>query len=487
MKRTCTFLFALLAAAPAFAFCGFYVTKADVSLFNKASQVILVRNGEKTVVTMSSDFEGDVKDFAMVVPVPVVLKEGDVKVVERGIFDKFDAYSGPRLVSYNDRNPCYSPPRRKHYAKTRSAAFGEAASMSKDMESVGRIDYKVTVEAKYSVGEYDILILSAEESGGLERWLTDNGYKIPTGAKEVLEPYIKSNLKFFVVKVNLGEHEKRADRHLRPIQITYNSHKYMLPIRLGMANAQGPQDMIVYSLSSVGRTEVTNYRTVEMPTSKTIPLFVKEKFGKFYKDLYTKTWEREGKNVALLEYAWNVGTSIAPSQKCDPCVGPPPVDNDLIVAGVDWLSNPNAPITAGQVFFTRLHITYERKTFPQDLMLQETPNKQNYQARYIITYPAHGDFSCPQGQAYLGKLKSRRKDELQHLAQLTGWSIKEYSAYPREYDNHILKGSDKAKKQGAFIAWEDEEQDSERAIVLMLSALSLTCILFALTRKTVKR
>ncbi|TND05047.1 MAG: hypothetical protein FD123_3667 [Bacteroidetes bacterium] len=484
MKQT-LLLAGLFASMNAMAFCGFYVAKADVKLFNKTSQVILSRNGEQTIVTMSSDFEGDVKDFAMVVPVPVILQEGDVRVVERGIFDKFDAYSGPRLVSYNERNPCRSYSRKRQvYAKYGGGGSDRGGMMPRMAESVNSVNYQVTIEAKYTVGEYDILILSAKESGGLERWLNDNGYKIPTGAKEVLDPYIKSNLKFFVVKVNLGELDKNADKNLRPIQISYKSPKFMLPIRLGMANASGPQDMIVYGLSNVGRIEVTNYRTVEMTTSKNIPLFVQKKFGPFYKDLYNKAWEREGKNVAFLEYAWNVGSTIPSSQKCDPCVSPPPIDEDLKAAGVNWLSNPNASITPGQVFFTRLHITYDRKNFPQDLMLQETPNKTNYQARYIITRPAWGDFKCPQGQAYLLKLKTRRRDELQTLAQLTGWDVKEYKDYPKEYDKYLLLDPGKTKQSSFFFADNDDENGTGFSTIL-ISLLSLAAVLFALTRRPI--
>jgi hypothetical protein len=134
----------------------------------------------------------------------------------------------------------------------------------------------VTVEAQYIVGEYDILILSATESSGLKEWLTDNGYKIPEGAEEVLDPYIKSNLKFFVVKVNEAEKKKMPGEFLRPIQISFNSPKFMLPIRLGMANADGDQDMIVYAFTKKGRIECTNYRSVELPTGKNIPLFVNQ-------------------------------------------------------------------------------------------------------------------------------------------------------------------------------------------------------------------
>ncbi|HNI46012.1 MAG TPA: DUF2330 domain-containing protein, partial [Chitinophagales bacterium] len=145
------------------AFCGFYVAKADASLFNEASEVILVRDGNRTTLTMSNDFSGNVNDFAMVVPVPVVLQEADIRVVERSIFDNIDAYSAPRLVEYYDTDPCQPV----HAYKERSSAPKAAAVMeSKSRAETTDADYGVTIEAKYAVGEYDILILSATESVG---------------------------------------------------------------------------------------------------------------------------------------------------------------------------------------------------------------------------------------------------------------------------------------------------------------------------------
>ncbi|MEO1404820.1 MAG: DUF2330 domain-containing protein, partial [Cyanobacteria bacterium J06635_1] len=95
------FLFCLVSfAAPAWAFCGFYVAKADTSLYNRASQVAIAREGDRTVLTMANDYEGEVSDFAMVVPVPVVLQENQVKVAESTILDRLDAFSAPRLVEY---------------------------------------------------------------------------------------------------------------------------------------------------------------------------------------------------------------------------------------------------------------------------------------------------------------------------------------------------------------------------------------------------
>lgn len=418
-KIVASVLLVTMVAYEAAAFCGFYVSKADGTLKNKTSQVIMVRDGDRNVITMYNDFKGNFKDFAMVVPVPVVLEKKDIKVVDQQIFNTLNEYSKPRLVEYYDQNPCQT-----NYLEDASSVNVLQRNLSgATVRGVMTLkEEKVRIEAKYVVGEYDILILSATESAALKTWLDENDYKIPKGAEEVLAPYIKSNLKFFVVKVNEAEKKKLPGNFLRPIQIAFNSPKFMLPIRLGMANADGDQDMIVYAFTKKGRAEVTNYRTVSLPTAKNIPLFVKNNFGGFYSNLFQHQWKREGKSVALLEYAWDV--SPKNFMKCDPCVATAPSQQDLLQAGVWWMDpsvkgNESAAY-AGNVYFTRLHLRYNRSSFPQDLMFQVTPNTDNYQARYIVTHPAQGDFSCDAGKQYLKDLKQRRADEMEMLNYLTG-------------------------------------------------------------------
>jgi len=423
-KGAAMILLSAMITHEAAAFCGFYVSKADGTLKNKTSQVILVRDGNRNVITMYNDFKGNFKDFAMVVPVPVVLQKKDIKVVDQSIFNTLNEYSKPRLVEYYDQNPCAQ----YEYDK---ALRGKAPGVMSEVAITGygnaqKKELGVKVEAKYLVGEYDILILSAKESSGLKTWLEENGYKIPASADEVLEPYIKSNLKFFVVKVNEEEKKKLPGNFLRPIQISFNSPKFMLPIRLGMANADGDQDMIVYAFTKKGRIETTNYRTVSLPTGKNIPLFVKNNFGSFYANLFQNQWDKEGKALAMLEYAWDV--SPKNFVKCDPCVATAPSTQDLVQAGVWWLNRDwtnyedvwDDDDYSDNVYFTRLHVRYNRKSFPQDLVFQVTPNKDNYQARYVITHPATGDFNCEAGKKYLKELKQRRADELEMLTYLTG-------------------------------------------------------------------
>ncbi|MGV0026558.1 DUF2330 domain-containing protein [Phormidesmis priestleyi] len=405
----------------AWAFCGFYVAKADAKLYNQASQVAIARNGSRTILTMANDYQGEVKDFAIVVPVPVVLQKEQVKISDSKIIERLDAFSAPRLVEYFDSDPCASDADLQLRQMPQSAAMPSPTALRARNESLG-----VTVEAKFTVGEYDILILSAKESGGLETWLVQNGYRIPRGAKELLKPYIRQKLKFFVAKVNLDEYDKAGFQSLRPLQMTYDSPRFMLPIRLGMINAQSAQDLIVYILSPKGQAEVTNYRTVKIPSDAEVPLFVKDEFSTFYKAMFTKTYDREDQKVAFLEYAWNMSN-------CDPCSADPLNPEELKQAGVFWLDGADEkmpmprglrrPVFNGNVFITRLHVRYTRDKFPEDLMFQDTNNQETFQGRYILRHPFRGETTCSEGRRYQRSLRQRFEQQAQNLARLTGWKI----------------------------------------------------------------
>ena len=491
MKTLITTLLLLPLTTGLHAFCGFYVAKADATLTNKASQVIIVRDGNRSAITMSSDFQGDVKDFAMVVPVPVVLKRDDIKVLERVIFDRFRDYSAPRMAEYFDPEVCPRPYDDYAYGETQLESV-TVSQISRSVKYKSKKDYGVKVEAEYTIEEYEIVVLSAKESDGLSRWLNDNGYKIPQKANEVLQPYILSKMKFFVVKVNMDELKKRNPYvtngvyPLRPIQISFDSPKFMLPIRLGMANATEAQDMIVYALSRTGRIETTNYRTVNMSTNMNVPVFVANRFSDFYQKAYTKRLNEESRNAVFLEYAWDV--SPQNPVKCDPCVGTPLYLADLQTAGVKWASVGDAN---GKVYFTRLHVTYDREHYPQDLMFQETPNRENYQVRFVRhNPPRYQDFSCEAGQRYIRELRERRLTELENYQTLTGERAPEYTTYLNEFDNQLRplpKGeNNKPKKEDVFPMFgggDDNGSGRTSLPVVMLSLLTLTAIFFALSRR----
>jgi hypothetical protein len=409
-------------AGPAGAFCGFYVAQADAKLFNKSSKVVLARDGEKTAITMANDYQGDVKEFAVVIPVPTFIERRQIGVVDMPTIDHLDAFTAPRLVEYHDFDPCGEP---RVVAMLRSASPSPMLAFA---DTAAAVRYRgVTVEATYDVGEYDVSILSAKESDGLVNWLTDNGYRIPAGAEAVLGSYIKQNMRFFVAKVNLGRMELIGTGYLRPLQVRYETAKFMLPLRLGTVNADGPQDLIVYALTRNGRVETTNYRTVKLPTGVDVPLYVKGEFGKFYKALFERAVGREDMRAVFVEYAWDLGW-------CDPCAAAPMTFKELVELGARWIeSDKDAPFAtrfgaAAGAFVTRLHVRYDAAHFPEDLAFIETRDRENFQGRYVLRHPWTGSAICPAADAYRASLPARFRQEAENLAGLTGWDAKDIVA-----------------------------------------------------------
>jgi hypothetical protein len=413
----CLFLCAALAPSSAHSFCGFYVASGDARLFNKTSQVVLVRDDDRTVLTMASDFKGSVKDFALVVPVPTVLEEGQIHAGDMAAVDAIAAFTAPRLVEYFDEDPCALAERQEALSMKLGAARAPA-SIAQDAAAKAR---GVTIEARYTVGEYDILILSAKQSAGLAAWLAENGYRIPAGAPRILDTYLRQGMKFFVAKVNLGEHAKLGFQHLRPIQIAFESPKFVLPLRLGMVNADGSQEMFVYALSRKGRVEVVNYRNVRLPTDVEIPVYVKGDFQRFYAAMFDEQRKRDGLGVVFTEHAWDVSW-------CDPCASNPPTPGQLRELGVFWLddaANANRRAAGGGVFVTRLHVRYDRVNFPEDLVFQDTADRTNYQARFVLRHEWKGDAMCDGAKRYRAALPGRRAEHARNLARLTGWNLGE--------------------------------------------------------------
>ncbi len=102
----------MIAGAPvASAFCGFYVNGAGSDMFADATQVVLMRMGTRTVLSMQNAYQGPVDDFALVIPVPVVLQEADVKTLTKEVFAKVDVMGAPRLVEYWEQDPCRPQPK----------------------------------------------------------------------------------------------------------------------------------------------------------------------------------------------------------------------------------------------------------------------------------------------------------------------------------------------------------------------------------------
>ena len=363
---------ALLLASAAHAFCGFYVSSAGADLFNDATMVVLMRDGTRTVLSMQNNYRGPTEDFALVIPVPVILKKENVKTLPKEVFARVDTLASPRLVEEYEPGQCPPPPPTS------------AMVPSMRMEGGGRPmprDLGVKVEAKFDVAEYEVVILSAKDALGLDIWLKENKYKVPANAAPLLKPYVDTNWKFFVARVNAKKVTfVDGQAVLSPLRFFYDSEKFELPVRLGLVNSSGTQDLIVHVIAKT-RFELANRKNAMMPTNLQLTEAAQPVFGGFYAELMERTF-KANEGAGVTEFAWK--GALPPPQvmvggiygvTCDPCPPPAPVDDPLAkYLGADAIpglkTDEDIAKFAREATLTRIHLRYTKDSLTDDLVFK---------------------------------------------------------------------------------------------------------------------
>lgn len=338
----------ILLASPAHAFCGTYVGGSGDTLINESSQVILARSGTTTSLTLTMDYRGSATEFALLLPVPEVITADDVTAMDQEIIDWIAGFSRPRAVRYSCDDAFDT--QLDGYGCGNLMGCGGAA---KDGA------YGTEVEGSFKAYGYEFVVLSAEESAGLQGWLTANGYAVPAGGEDILQEYIDAGSYFLAAKVSLDE-VPEENVWLTPIRITYESDVFALPIRIGTISSDGPQEVVIYALTDVdtaGEVGIANYPEVTMETECML-----------HSDTDLDTWYGEQVQAAVAkegaawirEFSWSMRPTVSGTYHCDPCtVEPAAPGGSFRPFGLD----------ARSAHLTRLRMRYTRDTAPEDLVL----------------------------------------------------------------------------------------------------------------------
>jgi MYXO-CTERM domain-containing protein len=393
----------VLAPRAAGAFCGFYVDGAGAKLYNHATQVVLMRAGTRTVLSMQNNYQGPPDAFAMVVPVPVVLQKSDVRTLDRAVFDRIDALDAPRLVEYWEEDPCR--PR-----GIGMGHYGTIGASRRALPAPDKADLGVTIEAQFVVGEYQVVVLSATDSSGLATWLEREKYAIPAGAAPYLRPYVEGGWKFFVAKVDPSKVTfENGMATLSPLRFGYDSDDFTLPVRLGLINSAGTQDLIVHVLSPAGRFELANRPNAFVPTNLDVKDEARGRFAELYAALFDHALATHP-HAAITEYAWD-------ARSCDPCPVPPLTESELSTLGDDLIAHgPERDHAPAAFTLTRLHVRYGKDELADDLVFRAAPaviggreergadgrldhdaragGANAFQARYAIRHEWMGPITC---------------------------------------------------------------------------------------------
>ena len=166
--------------------------------------VIVHERGIETMVLLTQ-FQGNAKDFAWIVPTPSKPK------VDESTDTLFTAIQ--KLTQ-----PDYSRP----YPLLQTATKRDIGLSAKPTVAV--------LETK-RVGIFDIQILASNNSEALANWLSDNKYQYPKTQSYILDSYIENGWYFTAIKVNanlaseLGISKKLSSGHATPLKFSFKTEK----------------------------------------------------------------------------------------------------------------------------------------------------------------------------------------------------------------------------------------------------------------------
>ncbi len=374
--RIVSLLVLTYAAAPAWAFCGFFAGVSDVGMENSRTQTVIVREFDFTTMTLQFNYSGDPDEFTVVFPVPVVLTDQDVRVVDRGLIERLDTFTAPRAVRF------FRGGRRG----------GGTARRDGGSEDVGAPDDVVRIEAEFAAGEYQIVILSATESTGLFDWLGREGFMLPEKAVPILQHYIDQGMFFLAARVTLDPQARDDFAFLSPLQMSFETAMFGLPVLMGTINATDEQDLVVYAIARDAEVRISNYPSQRLKLGtqyqpedwSSFNQFVDAQFhaSRTLADIPAEevpgTLRRPPppppRAVAVIEY-------VGPVYKGDPPTTDPITWEELRMLGYRGSTFPH---------ITRLHMRYTPDQVPEDLIFHQvqpaffTPN--------FVRLPLRGDF-----------------------------------------------------------------------------------------------
>ncbi len=436
---------------------GFIAGKGDVARVSNSTQVVLMQKEGHTVVTVWADYEGPLDRFALVLPVPSDVKLPAVKALKRDSVDHLDEITAPRFHEFWEMDGCEPGEAEQDWERNLQVKDSAVNFLGADMPAMGSgpklaPELLLDVEPQFKDGEYSFSLIAPGQS--VKAHLAKRGLNVPEGVGEKLSRYEEAGQQMLVAEVAAGKVELIGARRalLSPIRFA-TREAYTIPSTLGLANADGPQELLIYVLHPDKRFEVQNYSNAYPPTNVNVDASVKERVGDFYAGMHDALLVKEPKTF-LVEYAWPAIKHCG-----EPCPNAPLGIHELLSLGADVIEadvpeadrNPKPPeqteeekallkdadketrkrseeqrrelarrkalIARNHFVITRLHHRYDAKGLPEDIQLRpaahvqggvgepegpaaqlsgavESASESRFQARYAASYPSKKVVQC---------------------------------------------------------------------------------------------
>jgi hypothetical protein len=211
--------------------CCYFAAK-DKDVLQPAQKAFLTWDPTEKVesFTVQPKFEGNARDFGMVIPTPSKPKLDEMpreffkELAVFTILEPMDLskYKSPKLYALSSAGGLPEKEDKKHTVKVLEAGI------------VGSLDYK---------------IILADRADDLYAWLKDNKYSY-SGDESTLDFYIKKGWFFTVMKIDTMQMKKKPDGtydgEVTPTRFTFASEKLVYPLKITQLSVRDKTEALFY-------------------------------------------------------------------------------------------------------------------------------------------------------------------------------------------------------------------------------------------------
>jgi len=302
------------------------------------AEVVIVRHGGMTVVTVGADYQGPLTPFAFVLPVPSDVTANRLRTVKRASLSRLEEVSAPRFHAFYEQNPCENgPPAQRWDEKVRAEGRGfltPAWVPPLDQRYAVSNEIAIPMEPvfKGSENEFSYRVLDAAGVPLVREALAELGYVIGDEALAALSPYLGPGRRLLLAEVKLEHVELGGKDRVELGGIRYFSREApaALPSTLGLRHSNGVQDLFVYVLDRKQRFTTGNYEQRFLPSNVEIEPRASETLGSVHDALFDAAQAR-APEAFFAEFAWS-------TRGCgEPCPDAPLTPEELLTLGGDVL------------------------------------------------------------------------------------------------------------------------------------------------------
>jgi len=214
-------------------------------IFGVSQRNILIFSENEVALIPQVHFEGNARDFGIVVPVPA---EPTLSTAGANVFNEASFMTQP-LIRTSDSG-CNCEDQATNTVPFLARAEFDASAMLDD-KSGG-----VTIVYEQTVGMFQAVVLQATNGSELTDWLDLNGYNYDQKDSETLDSYVSKNWYFVAMKLDTAQVSQHVDRWWNattsPAQIRFSDFGSSLTYRLKMSASSRREhvDVVLYTIDT---------------------------------------------------------------------------------------------------------------------------------------------------------------------------------------------------------------------------------------------